>query len=926
MRITNLLTNHFTNPLGMNIGVPCFSWVVEAEGETAVETRVEVAADGDFATVLYDSGFDAGIDNIAFYADELEMKPRTRYYWRVSVKMNSEVAASEAAWFETAKMDEPWVGEWISPEFADDWHPILSASFTPEKEVVSARAYVCGLGLYEFSLNGSKVGDEQLAPGICAYDKWIPYQTLDLTADIKQGVNSIEIELGNGWYKGRYGIMNKNFRYGEEFACVCEVVLTFADGLTQVVATDISWKAKRSNIDDSSIFDGEYRDDTKRYVEVYPVKKVEIKSAFDGTTPVLQARRSAPIKIMKRIEPSAIKVITTPLGETVLDMGQNMVGWLEFTCKAPKGTQPHLQFGECLQQGNFYRDNLRTALCEYKYTSDGEQKVIRPKFTFYGFRYVKLTEWHQPVDVNDFKGLVMYTEMRETGNIKTNNSKINRLFLNALWGQFGNFLDTPTDCPQRDERMGWTGDAQVIYGTSAFNLDVCSFFDKYYYDLMQEQKALDGCVPVVIPKHDVHQTGACAWADAATIIPWKQYVQFGDKRMLARHYEGMKAWVDYLYRRDEKFGSERLWKNDFHYGDWLALDNEDPIGNRFGGTDRVYIASCFYRYSSMLTAKAARVLGYTEDAERFEKLSEQVRQAICEAFVTAKGKLAINTQTAHVVALFMDILPEQWREQTAHALRLKLKDTNYHLRTGFIGVSYLNRVLSNTGSNDIAYRLLMQEDFPSWLYQVNMGATTIWERWNSILPDGSISDTGMNSLNHYSYGSVVEWMYRDVCGLVPLEEYPAFRKFRLAPKPNKALGFVEMEYNSPVGLIKSAWKYQENDELELNFTVPFGATAELELPEYTGDAPAVLTCGTHTFRYLPTTANLPKINLETPMSVIQKNLPVRKIFEAEFPELPRMMLFYMLAGEKSLNDLKREGLCDFTEEQGMAVCERMSNA
>ncbi|MGI5900152.1 MAG: family 78 glycoside hydrolase catalytic domain [Christensenellales bacterium] len=917
LSVQNLLCNRLLNPLGFNLGdSPSLSWTVSAPAQAQVETRVEISDDETFSNIIFDSGLQKDINSICF-RPQVELSPRTRYSWRVTVSSGGEKAI-EKAWFETSKMDEPWQAMWISPDFDPSWHPVIFSGINLPAKVKEARAYVSGLGIYELSINGRRCGDEYLSPGLCAYDKWIPYQTYDVTESLSSGENLVEAALGNGWYKGRYGLDRKNkFVYGDEFSFIFELHVTCEDGSRHVLSSDLGWKARRGTVVDSSIFDGEVRDDNLDTSQVYGVKESAVSMAL------LEPRRSPPTKIMHRIRP--IEIIKTPAGETVIDMGQNMTGWLSFVCRAPKGSETYLQFGEVLQQGNFYRDNLRTALAEYRYVSDGTEKTVRPMFTFYGFRYVKLTSWHQDVSLDDFEGHVLYSDMKPTGSIITGNAKVNKLFENTLWGQRGNFLDVPTDCPQRDERMGWTGDAQVFFGTAAYNMDVSAFYSKFCYDLMKEQMAIGGAVPVVIPKHDVKQTGACAWGDAATIIPWRMYAYYGDINILKQQYDSMKAWVEYIRRHDEKTGNSRLWKGDFHYCDWLALDGEDPIGNRFGGTERTYLASCYYRYSSMLVSKAAKLLGKDEDAKFYRELSDEVRRAIIKEYVTETGRLALTTQTAYILALHFDIIPEKWREQTAYALRLKLKESTYHLRTGFIGTPYLCRVLSATGSNDISYRLLMQEDFPSWLYEVNMGATTIWERWNSILPDGSISDTGMNSLNHYSYGSIVEWMYANAAGIQPIEEQPGFRKFRLAPQPDPLLGSIDASFESPSGLIKSAWQYLENGELQLCFTVPFGASALITLPDSDKEAFQVGP-GEYEFKYLPLSAGEPKYNLDTPLSEILASPGAKSVLEQEFPKLTHMMIFDMMAGERSLNDFIREGFISIDKKDATAFCKRMTDA
>ncbi|MBE0600555.1 MAG: family 78 glycoside hydrolase catalytic domain, partial [Firmicutes bacterium] len=786
--------------------------------------------------------------------------------------------------------------------------PVLSREIQAEKPVQAARLYICGLGLYEASLNGEKIGDEYLSPGLCAYDKWLPYQTYDVTGMLKGSATHLSVALGNGWYKGRYGLDRKhNFHYGEAFALIAEIHITYIDGSTAVVVTDKHWNAKRAKVLASGIFDGEYTDTTLVADTAYPVKPTAIDKAL------LKARISPPTREMLTLRP--VEIIRTPAGETVLDMGQNMVGFFSFYCDVPAGTELYLQFGEVLQGGNFYRDNLRTAKAEFKYVSDGRPVWVRQYFTFFGFRFVKLTQWAGDVRAENFKGIVLYSDMAQTGAIETGNPKVNRLFENTLWGQRGNYLDVPTDCPQRDERMGWTGDAQVFFGTAAFNMDVASFFEKFLYDMGREQAALDGWIPVVVPKHDVRQVGACAWGDAATIIPWNLYVRYGDLALLKAHYPLMKGWVDAICAHDDKTGGTRMWKGSFHYGDWLSLDVEDPVGYRFGGTERTLLATCYYYYSATLLVKAAKVLGKQEDALAYQKLADAVRAAFLREYLTPGGRLAVTTQTAYVLTLFIGILPEEARAQAAYALRMKLKESDYHLRTGFIGTPYLCRVLSATGSNDIAYKLLLQEDFPSWLYEVNMGATTIWERWNSILPDGSISDTGMNSLNHYSYGSIVEWMYRDVCGIQPVEEAPGFQRFRLEPKPDRSLGFARARFDSPSGSIESEWRYEGNT-LHYRFTVPFGATATLTLP---GEAQVTLLAGEYQFTR---ETREDALGLDTPIRLILDNETANAVLKETLPELPAMMLFDMMAGERSLQDMINEGFLKQDDPKLMELLER----
>ncbi|MDI9420285.1 MAG: family 78 glycoside hydrolase catalytic domain, partial [Bacillota bacterium] len=543
---------------------------------------------------------------------------------------------------------------------------------------------------------------------------------------------------------------------------------------------------------------------------------------------LLQPRRSLPVIIKEKIKPAAI--IHTPKGETVLDFGQNMVGWASFRIDAPQGTEVLLQYGEALQDGCFSQENLRSAKAEFTYISDGRPAQVKPCFTFYGFRYVKVEGWVGELALDDFTGHVVYSDLERIGTIETSNPMVNRLFLNALWGQKGNFLDVPTDCPQRDERMGWTGDAQMFSGTACFNMDCDAFFGKFLYDLALEQKRLGGKVPDFVPTFGLDPLGMAAWSDAATVIPWNLYLHYGDLAGLERQLESMIAHVERIKSQDD---GDRLWDSGFHVGDWLALDGKGEF-SRLGGTPTDLIATAYYAYSAGLVAKAARVLGKEEIAREYEQLAEEVKRAFCEEFVTPRGRMAANTQTAHILPLFMDLVPEEIRPRILASLVELLKENNYYLKTGFVGTPYLCRVLSENGYNDIAYRLLLNEEFPSWLYAVKLGATTIWERWNSLLPDGRFGELGMNSLNHYTYGSIGEWMYRHMCGIQPVEAYPGFRKARLAPQPNPALNWARAVLDSAAGRYESGWEYLEN-AIRYSFAVPFNAEAELEL-----QAPSIL--------------------------------------------------------------------------------------
>lgn len=919
MIITHLKTNRITNPLGFELGTPRVSYVVsETTASKQVAAQIQVSLDEAFSEVIFDSGRSTEINSLA-YELPIRLEPTTRYYWRVTVWAdNGDTATSEAAWFETAKLQEGWTAEWITPKLDKVVHPVLETAFSLTKEVRSARAYVSGLGLYEMKINGTKAGDEYLTPNFNAYDKWLQYQTYDITELLEEGTNRIEAALGNGLYKGRFGFEGGDHEvYGDRFALLCEIVITHTDGTATFVRSDEFWTARKSKVLESGLYDGEFYDATFAEEDRYGVEKIEI--GYDR----LHARRSLPVVIHERLKP--IEVITTPAGETVLDMGQNMVGWIEFINRAPKGTEILLQYGELLQEGNFYRDNLRTAKAEHRYISDGTGGSVRPYFTFFGFRYVKVTGWVGELNPEDFTGCVLYSDMETTGSIETSNPLVNRLFLNAMWGQKGNFLDVPTDCPQRDERMGWTGDAQVFAGTASFNMDTYAFFSKYGYDLWKEQAALDGKVPMVVPMATVKGGGSSAWGEAATVIPWTVYLHTGDKAILEQQFDSMKAWVDYIKRADDASGARRLWTVGFHFGDWLALDGEDP-SMPTGGTETAFIASAYYCYSSMLVAKAAKALGKVDSAQFYENLSNEVRAAIRAEYFTPNGRLALGTQTAYIVALFMDLAPEKDRERVANDLRERLKKDNNHLKTGFVGTPYFCRVLSEAGLQDLAYTLLLNKDYPSWLYAVTMGATTIWERWNSVLPDGRISGESMNSLNHYAYGSIAEWMYRHMAGINPFEEKPGFKHVKLAPQPDFRLKFAKAKLMSASGLYESGWELSEEGALTFRFVIPFDAEATVVLPDAKLEKVLVngrplpeaglgavegahavelqLTSGTWEFSYLPEAPYIKYYSTSLALNQLLLNDEVKGIVFESLPhlaEIPAGML--SKHGVKSLREL-----------------------
>lgn len=667
MKIYDCKVNHLTNPLGFRMIRTVFSWKVkDAQGKKQTEARIQAARDYEMKEIIADTGWDVDADSLG-YKVEMELQPRSRCYWTVSVRSDAgEEAVSKVQWFETGKREEPWIGKWITCDSIEKRHPYFEKEILPKKAVRKARFYLCGLGLYEAFYRGERIGSEYLTPYSNDYHEWVQYQTYDVTEQMQES-GTLSVLLGNGWYKARFGFHaheDKGF-YGNEWKLIAELRLEYEDGTEEVIGTDESWKVRRSRITFSNLYDGEWQDDT---LEEIPIEAAWLCGAPGGR---LTDRMSLPVTAHEVFAP--MELLHTPAGELVFDLGQEITGLFTLRVHEPRGTKIHIQTGEILQQGNFYNENLRTAKSEYIYISDGEEHMLMPHFTFYGYLYVKV-QGVSCLKKEDFRGIALYSGLERKGSLRTGHALVNRLIENVRWGLKGNFLDVPTDCPQRDERMGWTGDAQVFSATATYLKDTYAFYAKYLYDLAKEQAALDGKVPDVIPSAGIDST-ACVWGDASCIIPWNLYLFYGDKSILEDQFESMKSWVDYVRRVD---GDNHGWRYVFHYGDWLALDN-------------------------------------------LNQTAEQVM-------------------------------------------------------------------------------------------------------------DGTISGITMNSMNHYSYGAIAEWMFRHMAGINTMDTSPGLRRVSMEPVLNWKLGMAAASYDSACGIYRCAWKLTDPEHVEIKVSVPFGGKAELHLP------------------------------------------------------------------------------------------------
>ena len=597
-----------------------------------------------------------------------------------------------------------------------------------------------------------------------------------------------------------------------------------------------------------------------------------------------------------------VKDFLAPNGEWVLDFGQNITGVVHAKLDLPAGAQVRLRHAESLDEnGNFYTGNLSFAKSEDTFRSAGQPAEYLPRFTCHGFRYLCVEGLPESQrDPAAFTACVLTTDLRRTGQFRCSDERVNQLQSNIQWSQQDNFLEVPTDCPQRSERLGWTGDIRAYGCTALFNSDAALFLKKWLRDLAADQGE-DGAVPYVVP--DVLDapgqpvSTASFWGDSAVVLPWEIYMASGDRAVLREQYPSMKAWVDYMTAQT---GENGLWQTGFQYGDWLGLDAERTglVDERVGATDPYLAANVSYADSTRLLAETAALLGYAEDAAHYRALHDSIVEAFRREYLTPTGRMVSETQTALTLALHFGMLPETQRQAAAARLATSVEAHKNHIITGFVGTPFVCDVLSDNGRHDLAGKLVLQDDNPSWLYEVKMGATTIWERWDSILPDGSFNPANMNSLNHYAYGSIGSWMYRRLGGLEPLE--PGYRRFRFQPQPVRGITWAECSLDSPYGIIRCAWRC-ENGRYTLDLTVPANTTAEVHLPEQA----EVLTLGsgTHHWEYA-TATNLAaeRYTMESTLRTVMDHPVTRPILEQYAPEfLSNPMMEYVM--NNTLNEM-----------------------
>ncbi len=696
-----------------------------------------------------------------------------------------------------------WKAKWIKPASeTGDVAPVFARDFSLKGKVKKATLFITALGVYEAALNGQRVGKFILAPGWTAYFKRLQYQEYDVTDMLKKD-NQIQVTVGKGWYHSPLlGVEQSGYQqklHENPNGVLVQLEIIYEDRTVEEVVSDDTWTVSESCVRFSEIYDGEIYD-----ASFCPVLDGEVE-IFDGPYKTLIPQQGEEILEQERI--TAADFFVTPKGERVIDFGQNITGYVEVNVDAHNGEKVELSFAEVLDKdGNFYTENYRGAKAMYRYTCREGSQSYKPKLTFYGFRYIRIDSFPGDPDKalsRQFTAIVIHSQMKRTGYLRCSNLLLNRLFDNVVWGQKGNFLDVPTDCPQRDERLGWTGDAQVFVRTACLNYDVEKFFTKWLADMAAEQRE-NGYIAHVIPEVVVHSESSAAWGDAATICPWEVYLAYGNREILQAQFECMYKWVDYITSVTK---DEYLWTGGTHYGDWLGLDA--PYGSYKGSSNEDFIASAFYAYSASLVIKAGKVLG--RDVSGYEVLYENIVNTFRKAFPVYK------TQTECVLAAHFKLAEDC--QAAADQLASMIKAGGEQLQTGFVGTPYLLHVLSDYGYVDLAYTLLLREKYPSWLYPVTKGATTIWEHWDGINEEGDFWDTNMNSYNHYAYGSVADWVYSTAAGICRLEEAPGYEKVRIAPVPDVRLDWLNARLDTRHGTIVSEWKKQ-GDYWRYDITTP----------------------------------------------------------------------------------------------------------
>jgi alpha-L-rhamnosidase len=823
--VTPVRFEHRDSALGVGTATPRLSWQVTTDDPDWTQTAYELELDG---TVVR-------VDSAEQVLVPWPFEPLASR-GRASVRARVTSGEDWSEWSEPSTVEagllapEDWTARFISPATLGGFDapaPILARAVTLRSGIASARLYATAHGVYTATLNGQRVGDEVLAPGWTSYRHRLRYQIHDVTALLQAGDNEIQFLLGNGWYRGRLAWSGRRALYGDRLALLAQLEVTYDDGSVEVIGTDATWSAHNSGILADDLYDGQRTD--LRPAES-TVDSVEVVAGDLGG---LVAPEGPPVRVTGVLP--AVRVWQSPSGKTLVDFGQNLVGWVRLRARDIRAdVEVVVRHAEVLEHDELGTRPLRSAKATDTYLpADADEVVLEPSLTFHGFRYAEITG----VDVRaeDLQAVVIGTDLRRTGWFACSDPDLDQFHHNVVWSMRGNFVDVPTDCPQRDERLGWTGDIQIFAPTASFLFDTAGFLSSWLADLATDQLP-DGAVPFVIP--DVLDTGtptAAAWGDAATIVPWVLYRRYGDPHILERQYDSMRSWVDKI----AALTVDGVWAGGFQFGDWL--DPTAPPDNPFAAkADSDVVATAYLARSAEIVAEAAHVLG--RHGERYERLAAATREAFARHYVTPSGRILSDAPTVYALAIEWALLPTaEQRRNAANRLADLVRGHGFRIATGFVGTPLVTDALTTSGHADLAFRLLLEKGSPSWLYPVTVGATTIWERWDSMLPDGTINPGEMTSFNHYALGAVADWLHRTLAGLSPAA--PGYRHITIKPIPHHTLTHASARHHTPYGEASAGWR-RENEQLTIEAVIPAGATATVHLP---GTIPFDIRHGRHSW-------------------------------------------------------------------------------
>jgi alpha-L-rhamnosidase len=831
--------------LGIGEAAPRLSWITSTPAPGWAQAAYEVEVDGD---ALGRVDGDASVF-VPWPATPLGSRDVRRVRVRVWGTDGSASPWSEPLVVEAGLLDaSDWAAAWITtPDAGDERPPRFRRAFTAAGPVAKARLYVTSAGIHEVALNGHRVGDHVLAPGWTAYGHRLRYDTHDVTALVAAGENVVGATVADGWWRGHLGWEMTRDVYGDRIGLLAQLELTYEDGTTGVVATDGTWRAAPGPWDAADLYNGETYDarrEDRGWAE--PGFDDAAWAAATGFAPAVGALVAPIGPPIRRVEEVPVReVLRSPSGRTILDFGQNLVGWVRLTVQGEAGATVTLRHAEVLEHGELGTRPLRNAEATDRYTlRGGAPETWEPSFTFHGFRYAEVDGWPGDLDPAAFTAVVVHSDMERTGTFSCSHELLNQLHRNVVWGMRGNVVGVPTDCPQRDERLGWTGDLQVFAPTASFLYDADGFLADWLEDVRVSQGP-DGQVPVCVPAEPISRFGsfvAAGWSDAATIVPWVLQARYADAGRLARQYDSMRRWVDHVRLRN---GAALLWPEEFQFGDWLD-PTAPPDKPSHARTDAILVASAYVARSAQLVADAAELLGHADDTAEYGSFATAVRRAFRDEYVAPSGRISSDSPTAYALAICFDLYerPEQRRHAGARLARLQRRG-HHRIATGFLGTPLVLPALTAAGETATAYRVVTEESCPSWLYPVTMGATTIWERWDSMRPDGTINPGEMTSFNHYAFGSVADWMHQVIGGIAPAA--PGYRRLRIAPVPGPGVTSASSTLMTPYGPAACRWSV-DGTQVSLEAVVPPNATAGVVLPGSDGTELDV-AAGSHRWSY-----------------------------------------------------------------------------